>query len=1093
MFALQNAARAAAGARRGCEVSGVGRGARRRAKFDLSLTLAASRAGARAARWSYSTDLFERGDRRAACSATCARVLEQVAARRRTRGSRGWRCWPRRSARRCWRSGTATAAEYPRGARASTSCSRRRRRARRTRWRVVFGDGDADLRASWTRGPTGWRTTCARWAWGRRRGWACCLERGAGDGGRRCWPCSRPAAPTCRWTRRYPRERLALHAGRRRRAPVLLTQRDAARTRCPARRRAVVLRWTRTRTRSRRSRTRRRRAARAPENLAYVIYTSGSTGRAQGRGGARTARWSTGCVRRRGLRALGAGRRACCSSTPSPSTPRRSRSVAPLLDGARAGACSPRGAPRDPAALARGAARASGITVACPSPRCCQPVLDASGRTALRRRCARAAAAARRVAGGACGGAARGGAGARLVNVLRPHRERPRSTCARRAARRREARAGADRAGRSANARVYVLDARGEPVPVGVPGELYVGGAGVARGYLGRPELTAERFVPDPFSARAGRAAVPHGRPGALAGRTATLEFLGRVDDQVKMRGFRIEPGEIEAALRGAPGGARGGGGGARGRAGRAAAGGVRGAGEAAPAADALRRAPAASGCRSTWCRRRSCVLDALPLTPNGKVDRQALPAPERAGGRGRGYVAPRTPAEEVLAGIWAEVLRPGAGGRATTTSSSWAGTRCWRRRWSRGCAQALRRGAAAAGAVRGAHGGGAGRARGGAARRGGAPALPPLVPRAARRGRCRSRSRRSGSGSWTSWSRGAPPTTSPSRCGCAARWTRRRWSARWARSCGATRRCAPRFADGGRRAGAGDRARPRRCRLPVRGPARRSRRRRARRRRARLARRGGAARPSTWRAGPLLRARAAAAGATRSTCCCSPCTTSSATAGRMGVLVARAGRAVRGLRARARPSPLPELPVQYADYAVWQRAWLRGRGAGARSSATGASALAGAPPLLELPTDRPRPRGADATAARARRFALPADADARGCGRWPAREGATLFMTLLAGFQVLLARYAGQDDVVVGTPDRRARPRRRSEGLIGFFVNTLVLRADLVGRPRRSASCCGGCARRRWAPTRTRTCPSSGWWRSCSRSAACATRRSSR
>ena len=87
-----------------------------------------------------------------------------------------------------------------------------------------------------------------------------------------------------------------------------------------------------------------------------------------------------------------------------------------------------------------------------------------------------------------------------------------------------------------------------QPVPIGQPGELYIGGAGVSRGYLGCPASTAERFLPDPFAERAGRAALPYWRPGALA-RDGELLFLGRLDFQAKLRGFRVEPGEIETAL----------------------------------------------------------------------------------------------------------------------------------------------------------------------------------------------------------------------------------------------------------------------------------------------------------------------------------------------------------------------------------------------------------------------------------------------------------------------------------------------------------------------------------------------------------------
>ena len=144
------------------------------------------------------------------------------------------------------------------------------------------------------------------------------------------------------------------------------------------------------------------------------------------------------------------------------------------------------------------------------------------------------------------------------------------------------------------------------------------------------------------------------------------------------------------------------------------------------------------------------------------------------------------------------------------------------------------------------------------------------------------------------------------------------------------------------------------------------------------------------------------------------------------------------------RPSPLPDLTIQYADYAVWQREWLQGEVL-ERQLAYWRDRLAGAPPTLDLPTDRPRPATQDHAGA-THHFTVGKDIAERlaSLGR---REGATLFMTLLAAFQLLLSRYSGQRDISVGTPVANRR-RLELEGLIGFFVNTLVMRTDLSGDP---------------------------------------------
>ncbi|WP_445246414.1 amino acid adenylation domain-containing protein, partial [Microcoleus sp. OTE_8_concoct_300] len=209
-----------------------------------------------------------------------------------------------------------------------------------------------------------------------------------------------------------------------------------------------------------------------------------------------------------------------------------------------------------------------------------------------------------------------------------------------------------------ANTQIYLLDEHLQPVPVGVPGELYIGGAGLARGYLNRPELTAQKFIVNPWSQD------PNARlykTGDLARYQSdgNIEYLGRMDHQVKMRGFRIELGEIEAVLSQHP----------------VVQQSVAIVREDIPGNQQLvaylithkeQAPPNASELRNFLKQQLPeymapsafVTLDSLPLTPNGKIDRRALPAPDTSRPFGeKGYVAPQTPVEEMLARIWAQVL----------------------------------------------------------------------------------------------------------------------------------------------------------------------------------------------------------------------------------------------------------------------------------------------------------------------------------------------------------------------------------------------------------------------------------------------------
>jgi amino acid adenylation domain-containing protein/non-ribosomal peptide synthase protein (TIGR01720 family) len=585
-----------------------------------------------------------------------------------------------------------------------------------------------------------------------------------------------------------------------------------------------------------------------------------------------------------------------------------------------------------------------------------------------------------------------------------------------------------------ANTRVYIVGRRSqEPSPARIPGELHIGGVQVGRGYLGRPALTAATFVPDPFSAE----------PGARLYRTGDLarwrpdgavEYLGRMDHQVKVRGFRVELGEIESVLAShpavretvvvaredVPGDAR-------------LVAYVVAAGEAA-GAEAL-RAFLRTRLPEHMVPSALVAMDALPLSPNGKIDRRALPAPERGGRGTEAFVAPRTPVEETLAGVWAEILRLERVGVTDDFfhlgGHSLLATRVMSRiREVFGVELPLRTlfDAPVLEAFA---------ARVDAVRRTGGVLLPPVVagPRPARVPLSFGQERM-----WyvDQLEPGSPLFNVPSMLrlsgpldvdalGRALDEVVRRHEVLRTTLVplegGPVQVVAP----------AGPVALP--CEdlsaLPEEERVAEARRRAA----------AEAAAPFSLSAGPLLRARLLRLEAGEHVLLLT--LHHVVTDGWSMPLLQREISLLYAAFAQALPSPLPEPALQYADYALWQRAHLAGALEGQLAYWT--ETMAGAPELLELPWDRPRPAVQGHRGDRVG-ISLPAELSAqlRALGR---AEGATLFMTLLAAFDVLLSRWSGQTDVVVGT-SIAGRTRAELEGLVGLFFNTLVLRTDVSGDP---------------------------------------------
>ncbi|MFF1639654.1 amino acid adenylation domain-containing protein [Streptomyces sp. NPDC058246] len=567
--------------------------------------------------------------------------------------------------------------------------------------------------------------------------------------------------------------------------------------------------------------------------------------------------------------------------------------------------------------------------------------------------------------------------------------------------------------------RVYVLDAEFDPVPIGVVGELYAAGEGTARGYAGRPGQTAERFLPD-----------PHGPAGSRMYRTGdlvrwrsdgALDFLGRADQQVKVNGVRIEPAEVEAALNAHPD--------------------VRGAVVDARVVGDGKRLVAylTTGRRiprdelRTFLRGRLpepmipslfVPLDAFPLTSSGKVNRAALPDPVPEQAQNAEYVAPRTPAERLVAQVWEQLLQVEQVGAYddffALGGSSLVLTRL---------ADALRKASGDDIQLRGLFGAFTVEAQ---ARlledaRPAVPGVTPVgrdepLPLSFGQHRLWFLDRmHPGSPEWVApfFLRLPPGTTSAVVRSALEALETRHESLR-------TRYVVE-----------GEEPRqvvvaPGAVELRVEDASE-----------AHLERLFGEqfARGFDLTDGPLWRAllvRVPKGGPVLLVTA-----HHIATDGWSTVVLDRELRELCAAATEGRTPVLEQLPVQYADFAAWQAAHASDLSS-SRELDHWKQALAGLPEL-RLPTDRPRPAQRDAHGSGVR-FSVPASlADAlTGIGR---RHGATPYVTLLAAFGALLGRYSGQDDFGIGSPVT-GRTRPETQHTVGFFLNSLVMRCDLTGDP---------------------------------------------
>ncbi|WP_285410610.1 non-ribosomal peptide synthetase [Pseudomonas sp. FR229a] len=578
------------------------------------------------------------------------------------------------------------------------------------------------------------------------------------------------------------------------------------------------------------------------------------------------------------------------------------------------------------------------------------------------------------------------------------------------------------------NTRIYLLDAYGTAVAEGGAGELYIGGVGVARGYLNLPQLTAERFIDSPFVA--GERLY---RTGDLARYRADgqLEFLGRNDSQAKLRGLRLELGEIETRLADIPG--------------------VR------ESVVLLRQdSPGEPRLVAYYCEKPDSTLspralreqlqtslpdymvptafvrlDALPLTANGKVDRPNLPAPDIEAFEQQEYQAPQGPLETALAAIWADVLGVEQVGRQDQFFAL-GGHSLLVMRVLAQVRHALGLEVAPSTLF----------------------AAPVLAEFAERLHASQAAARPA----ITTLERSGAQTLSSAQQrlwflaqmegGNAAYHMPLNLRLRGSLDVAAlehsfnqlvARHAALRttfIADEGegRQLVSPSAHSIRLTVIDVQGND-------AQKRLSRLIDEEGAV-PFDLSRGPLMRVSLVRLAADDHVLLLTQHHIIS-DGWSMGVLTRELGQ-LYAAALQDRDDPLPPLPVQYVDYAVWQKQWLSGDVL-EQQSRYWRETLSGAPVLLELPTDHKRPPVQDYLGG-----FVPLVFDEALTARLKAlgmQQGTTLFMTLLAGFSLLLSRLSGQSDVVIGVPSAN-RPQQELEGLIGFFVNTLALRMTQSGTP---------------------------------------------